>query len=142
MKAKLLVALLGSFIAGVAMADVSSVLTVDLQGPGGHSNGSYGNTNAVHASARAIMEIEKAIPSQKQCMITDFNGGVSVNAIAADGHLKVTLNAKDDKEMADLKAKVEKAVAAGVKAENDFRNAKPGELTSGGVPAAVSYTIK
>ena len=35
MKGKLIVALLGSFAASVAMADVSSVLTVDIQGPGG-----------------------------------------------------------------------------------------------------------
>ena len=106
MKGKLIVALLGSFAASVAMADVSGVLTVDIQGPGGHSNGAYGNTNAVHAASRAILEIEKAIPSQKQCMITDFNGGVSVNAIAANSEFKVTLNAKDDKELAALKAKM------------------------------------
>ena len=141
MKAKLLVALLGSMAAGLAMADVSGVMTVQLQGPGGHSNSSYGNTNAVHAASRAILEIEKAIPSQKQCMITDFNGGVSVNAIAANSEFKVTLNAKDDKELAALKAKVEEAVKKGVQAENDFRGAKPGKLTNG-VPSEVRITIK
>ena len=127
MKGKLLVALLGSFAASVAMADVSGVMTVDIQGPGGHSNGAYGNTNAVHAAARAIMEIEKAIPSQAQCVVSNFTGGVSVNAIAADGHFKVALKAKDEKEMAD--------------AENAFRGVKPGQLT-GGVPADVRFTIK
>lgn len=141
MKGKLIVALLGSFAASVAMADVSSVLAVDIQGPGGHSNGAYGNTNAVHAGARAIMEIEKAIPSQKQCVVSGFSGGVSVNAIAADGHFKVSLNAKDEKEMAQLKQKVEAAVKKGVDAENAFRSVKPGQLT-GGVPAEVRYTIK
>ncbi len=141
MKGKLLVALLGSFAASVAMADVSGVLTVDIQGPGGHSNGAYGNTNAVHAAARAIMEIEKAIPSQKQCVISGFNGGNSVNSIAADGHFKVSLMAKDDKELATLKQKVQEAVNKGVEAENAFRSVKPGDLT-GGVPAQVRYTIK
>ena len=141
MKGKLLVALLGSFAASVAMADVSTVMSVDIQGPGGHSNGAYGNTNAVHAAARAIMEIEKAIPSQKQCVVSNFNGGNSVNSIAADGHFKVSLNAKDDKEMAGLKQKVEAAVKNGVDAENAFRSAKPGDLT-GGVPAQVRFTIK
>ena len=37
MKVKLLFALVGSFAASVAMADVSSVLNVSIQGPGGHS---------------------------------------------------------------------------------------------------------
>ena len=124
MKAKLLVALLGSMAAVLAMADVCGV-----------------NTNAVHAASRAILEIEKAIPSQKQCMITDFNGGVSVNAIAANSEFKVTLNAKDDKELAALKAKVEEAVKKGVQAENDFRGANPGKLTIG-VPSEVRSTIK
>ena len=129
MKGKLLVALLGSFAASVAMADVSGVMTVDIQGPGGHSNGAYGNTNAVHAAARAIMEIEKAIPSQAQCVVSNFTGGVSVNAIAADGHFKA------------LKQKVTDAVKKGVDAENAFRSVKPGQLT-GGVPAEVRFTIK
>ena len=141
MKAKLLVALLGSLAAGVAMAEVSSVLTVDIAGPGGHSNGAYGRTNAVHASARAIMEIEKAIPSQKQCVVSALNGGNSVNSIAQDGHFKVSLKAKDAKEMEALKKKEDAAVAAGVKAENDFRGVKEGDMT-GGVPAHVRYTIK
>ena len=141
MKGKLLVAWLGSLAASVARADVSSVLRVDIQGPGGHSNGAYGNTKAVHAGARAIMEIEKAIPSQKQCVVSGFHGGVSVNAIAADGPFKGSLNAKDEKEMAALKQKVEAAVKKGVDAENAFRGVKPGALT-GGVPAEVRYTIK
>ena len=132
MKGKLLVALLGSFAASVAMADVSGVLTVDIQGPGGHSNGAYGNTNAVHAAARAIMEIEKVIPSQKQCVISGFNGGNS---------FKVSLKAKDDKELAALKQKVQQAVKKGVDSENAFRGVKPGDLT-GGVPAEVRFTIK
>ena len=33
------------------------------------------------------------------------------------------------------------AVAAGVKAENDFRSVKKGDMT-GGVPAQITYTIK
>ena len=64
-----------------------------------------------------------------------------MNAIAADGHFKVSLNAKDEKEMAALKQKVEAAVKKGVDAENAFRGVKPGALT-GGVPAEVRYTIK
>ena len=87
------------------------------------------------------MEIEKAIPSQAQCVVSNFTGGVSVNAIAADGHFKVVLKAKDEKEMAALKQKVTDAVKKGVDAENAFRSVKPGQLT-GGVPAEVRFTIK
>ena len=124
-------------VSGAALA-ASSTLTVDILGPGGHSNGDYGNVNAVHAAARAVMNVEKAVPD---AVVSHINGGVSVNAIAADGHFKVSLNAKDEKEMAQLKQKVEAAVKKGVDAENAFRSVKPGQLT-GGVPAEVRYTIK
>lgn len=140
MKAKVLVALLGSLVAGVAMADVSAVLTVDLLGPGGHSNGAYGRTNAVHAASRAILEIEKSIPSSKQCVVSNFNGGNSVNSIASDGHFTVSLKAKNAKALNALKEKVQNAVQKGVDAENQFRGVKPGDLT-GGVPAAISFQI-
>lgn len=141
MKANVLIALLGSLVAGVAMADVSAVLTVDLMGPGGHSNGAYGRTNAVHAASRAILEIEKAIPSSKECVIANFNGGNSVNSIASNGQFTVSLTAKNEKALEALKIKVQKAVEKGVKAENQFRGVKPGDLT-GGVPAEISYKIR
>ena len=141
MKAKVLVALLGSLAASVAMADVSAILTVDLQGPGGHSNGHYGRTNAVHAASRAILEIEKAIPSSKECVISNFSGGNSVNSIASDGHFQVSLKAKNAKALDALKAKVKTAVQKGVEAENQFRGVKSGDLT-GGVPAAISFEIR
>lgn len=141
MKAKVLVALLGSLAASVAMADVGAVLTVDLTGPGGHSNGHYGRTNAVHAAARAILEIEKAIPSSKECVISNFSGGNSVNSIASDGHFTVSLKAKNAKALAALKAKVQVAIQKGVDAENQFRGVKPGDLT-GGVPAAISFQVR
>ena len=141
MKAKVLVALLGSLAASMAMADVSAILTVDLQGPGGHSNGHYGRTNAVHAASRAILEIEKAIPSSKECVISNFSGGNSVNSIASDGHFQVSLKAENAKALDALKAKVKTAVQKGVDAENYFRGVKPGDLT-GGVPAAISFEIR
>lgn len=140
MKVKLMVALIGSLAAGLASAATTEVF-VDLQGPGGHSNGAYGRTNAVHAAARAVMEIEKAIPDGSQYMISDFNGGNSVNSIASNGHFKVTLTAKDDAGLKALKTKVEKAVKTGVDSENAFRNVKPGDLT-GGVPAAITFKIR
>ncbi len=140
MKAKVLIALLGTLGAGVACADVSYVMMVDLQGPGGHSNGAYGRTNAVHAASRAILEIEKVV-APNQIVISDFNGGNSVNSIASDGHFKVTLKAKNNAEMDKLKKTIEGAVKKGVDAENQFRGVKAEDLT-GGVPAAISYSIR
>ena len=142
MKAKWCIAALAMGFAGMAFADVSSVMTIDLQGPGGHSYRRYGNTNAVHAAARAISAIQTAIPDQRQCVVFNFNGGATVNAIASNSSFQVSLVAKDQKAMDELKAKVQKAVKEGVDAENKFRSAKPGDLTQDGVPAAISVTIK
>ncbi|EJX08187.1 hypothetical protein EVA_03701, partial [gut metagenome] len=36
----------------------TQTLDVSIEGPGGHSNGNYGNVNALHAAARSIMAIE------------------------------------------------------------------------------------
>ena len=55
-------ALLLSLAAAGAMAGSQSV-SVSIIGPGGHSNGDYGNVNAVHAAARSIMLIERSVPT-------------------------------------------------------------------------------
>ena len=46
---KLLAALVCAFAASAVSAATYEVF---ITGPGGHSNGSYGNTNAVHAGSR------------------------------------------------------------------------------------------
>lgn len=109
-------------IATVSLAAPAQTLEVTILGPGGHSNGDYGNTNALHAGARAVLLIEKAVPS---AMISNMNGGVSVNAIAADCRFLVTV--ANDAEA----AKVRKAVDEGVAAENAFRGVKPGQTRNG-----------
>ena len=53
--AKRAVALLALATAGAAVA-ATATWTVTFEGPGGHSNGNYGNVNAVHAGARAVMD--------------------------------------------------------------------------------------
>ena len=121
---------LAALAAGAAIpACAATVLDVDVIGPGGHSNGDYGNVNAVHAAARAVLEITRAAPD---VMISNERGGVSVNAIAADAHLRVTLPAGLAPDA--LKAKVEtvkRAVERGCTAENDFRGVKPGDVVKG-----------
>lgn len=66
----------------------TETLSVSVIGPGGHSNGSYGQTNALHALARGILNIEKAVPT---AVISGFNGGATVNAIEADARFDVVL---------------------------------------------------
>lgn len=81
---KLLAALVCAFAASAVSAATYEVF---ITGPGGHSNGSYGNTNAVHAGSRAVLELEKALPC---AVITDFKGGATVNAIAGTRLLRST----------------------------------------------------
>lgn len=107
-------------------------------GPGGHSNGSYGQTNALHAPARGILNIEKAVPT---AVISGFNGGATVNAIEADARFDVVLTG-DKAALAEQKKLVHKAVADGGAAENAFRNVKAGAKTRSGAPADIRFTVK
>ena len=106
-----------------AMA-ADQTLAVSIISPGGHSNGNYGNVNAVQAAARSIMLIEKPAP---YVVVSDIQGGNSVNSIAASADFVVTISG----DQVSLKAqanKVKAAVAEGCKAKNDFRGVKPGEV--------------
>ncbi len=105
----------------------STVLTVTLEGPGGHSNGSYGNTNAVHAASQAVMNIHKAVPD---AVITDMKGGSTVNAIAAEASFNVKLSG-DEAKIAQAKETVKKAVEEGCAKENAFRGVSPGQVVDG-----------
>ena len=122
-------ALLLSLAAAGAMAGSQSV-SVSIIGPGGHSNGDYGNVNAVHAAARSIMLIEKSVPD---AVVTAVTGGNSVNSIAAYANFRVLLEGDD--------AAVKAAVEEGCKAENAFRGVKTGEVRDG-LAADIRWTIK
>lgn len=122
---------LASVFAGGAAA---KTFVVDIAAPGGHSFGSYGNTSAVHAAANAVREIARTVP---EAVVSDFNGGATVNAIATDATFKVTV--PDGKDFLSI---IEKAVDKGVKRENDFRGVKAGDLAAGGTPAHVRWTIR
>ena len=131
---KLLAVLICSLSASAVSA---ATYEVSITGPGGHSNGSYGNTNAVHAGSRAVLELEKALPC---AVITDFKGGATVNAIAGDAAFKVNTAMCKTYE-ADNKASIEKAVKDGVDKENAFRGVKAGDLVKG-FPAEIQFKIK
>lgn len=131
-------ALLLAASAACAMAVVAvGALAVSIIGPGGHSNGNYGHVNAVHAAARSIMLIEKAVPD---AVVSDIQGGNSVNSIAASADFIVTITGDE----ASLKAqadKVKAAVEEGCKAENAFRGVKAGEVRNG-VASDIRWSVK
>jgi tripeptide aminopeptidase len=89
-----------------------------FSGPGGHSYGSFGMANPIHAMGRAIDGIsEFRVPTDPK---TTFNvgrvgGGTSVNAIASQAWMEVDLRSSDGPALVDLdrrfRAAVDKAVA-------------------------------
>ncbi|HRM49723.1 MAG: peptidase dimerization domain-containing protein [Alicycliphilus sp.] len=125
---------------GLAQAQSTSVLLVEFQGPGGHSSGNYGRTSALHAAARAVIELQKSMPTGSYS-VAYLSGGNSVNSIASDGSFAVRLSASAGMTAADFLAKVALAAKSGADAENAFRNVKPGDLTAG-APADIRYSVK
>jgi len=129
-----------AFIASTpAFAQQSGSLRVEFQGPGGHSSGAYGRVSALHAAARAVILIQKALPARSY-QITNLTGGNSVNSIASDGLIEIQLTAGNAAAYKELVAAVTKAAAEGAEAENKFRGVKAGDLTAG-APATVRVVV-
>lgn len=134
-----------AFVIGIAAAATpasaqqSGHLRVEFQGPGGHSSGAYGRVSALHAAARAVILMQKALPARSY-QITNLTGGNSVNSIASDGLIELKLTAPNAAAYQELVAAVAKAAADGAAAENAFRGVKPGDLTAG-APATVRSKI-
>ena len=122
-----------------ALAQQSGGLKIEFQGPGGHSSGAYGRVSALHAAARAVILIQKALPAGSY-QIMNLTGGNSVNSIASDGLIEMKLNAANAAAYQALVAAVTKAAAEGAAAENSFRGVKAGDLTSG-APATVRSLV-
>jgi metal-dependent amidase/aminoacylase/carboxypeptidase family protein len=135
-----LAVLIGITAAGSpAFAQQSGGLKIEFQGPGGHSSGAYGRVSALHAAARAVLLIQKALPAGSY-QITNLTGGNSVNSIASDGLIEMRLTAANAAASQALVAAVKKAAAEGADAENAFRGVKAGDLTAG-APATVRTTV-
>jgi len=94
---------------------------VTFKGPGGHSFGSFGTVNPVHALGRAIAKIaDIQVPSAPR---TTFNvgrigGGTAVNAIAADAWMEVDLRSSDAAALRTLDKTFRQAVDDAVAQEN------------------------
>ena len=136
--------LLATLAAGAGLAQAQSAATTivaEFQGPGGHSSSNYGRTRALHAAARAMMELQKSGLPAGSYSVSELTGGNSVNSIASDGKFVVKLNPASGVSAADLLAKVTAASKTGAETENAFRNVKPGDLTAG-APADIRYSVK
>jgi metal-dependent amidase/aminoacylase/carboxypeptidase family protein len=123
-----------------ASAQQSGTVTVEFQGPGGHSSSNYGRTSAVHAAGRAVIFLQQAGLPRGLYTITNLTGGNSVNSIASDGLIELRLNAASATEYAEALAKITQAAKSGADAENAFRGVKAGDLTAG-APAHIRYTV-
>ncbi|MFN7978517.1 MAG: hypothetical protein U0P30_10295 [Vicinamibacterales bacterium] len=122
-----------------AFAQKTGNVRVEFQGPGGHSFGAYGRVSALHAAARTVILLQKALPAGSY-QITNLTGGNSVNAIASDGLIELRLTATSAKAYDALVAAVTKAATDGAAEENAFRGVKAGDLTAG-APATVRSSV-
>ena len=122
-----------------AFAQQSGNVRVEFQGPGGHSSGAYGRVSALHAAARAVILMQKALPAGSY-VITNLTGGNSVNSIASDGLIELRLTASSAAAYKELVAAVKKVAADGAAAENAFRGVKAGDLTAG-APATIRSKV-
>jgi hypothetical protein len=101
---------------------------VRLVGPGGHSNGNYGRTNALHAGGRLVVRLEELAGMEDVVFyVKEIKGGDSVNSIAQETYVTVGLLEGDE---ANFKELVESAADYAAKAENGFRGVSAGQITS------------
>jgi tripeptide aminopeptidase len=107
---------------GITYIGVGSLrYRVTFRGPGGHSFGSFGTVNPVHALGRAVAKIaDLQVPSLPH---TTFNvgrigGGTSVNAIPGDAWMEVDLRSSDENTLHSLESRFRQAVDEAAAQEN------------------------
>jgi tripeptide aminopeptidase len=99
----------------------SARFRVTFKGPGGHSFGSFGVVNPIHAMGRAMAGIaDLQVPSSPR---TTFNvgrvgGGTSINAISSEAWMEVDLRSGDTAALRTLEKQFRQAVADAVAREN------------------------
>ena len=119
-----------SLVSAQALADTST-MRVEFEGPGGHSNGAYSATSALHAAGRAliIMVHDTNLPTSDY-KVTGLKGGNSVNSIASDGAYNVIITAADQQTLDAYKARAQVVAIQGAQEENAFRNVSTCEIAN------------
>jgi acetylornithine deacetylase/succinyl-diaminopimelate desuccinylase-like protein len=107
---------------GMTFIGIGSIrYRVTFKGPGGHSFGSFGTVNPVHALGRAIARIaDLQVPSSPR---TTFNvgrigGGTAINAIPADAWMEVDLRSADATVLKMLEQRFRQTIDDAVTQEN------------------------
>lgn len=99
----------------------SARFRVTFKGPGGHSFGSFGTVNPIHALGRALARIgDFQVPSSPRTTFSvgRIGGGTSINAIASDAWMEVDLRSGDTVSLRALEKQFRQAVQDAVAQEN------------------------
>ncbi|MCG7344129.1 M20/M25/M40 family metallo-hydrolase [Sporosarcina sp. ACRSL] len=105
--------------------------SVTYKGPGGHSFGSFGTANPIHALGRAIAGIsvlETPADPKTTYNVGVISGGTSVNTISETAKMIIDLRSNSEEELANLEAKVLEILQQAAVDENTFRG-KSDEVT-------------
>ena len=113
------------------LATGSKRYSVTYKGPGGHSFGSFGTANPIHALGRAIAGIsvlETPTDPKTTYNVGVISGGTSVNTISETAKMVIDLRSNSEEELLKLEAKVLDILRQAAIDENTFRG-KPEEVT-------------
>lgn len=106
---------------GITSAAVGSTrYRVTFRGPGGHSYGSFGMPNPVHAMGRAIATIaDFDIPFDPRTTfsVSVASGGTSVNSIPMTASFDIDMRSEEPSELEELDRRVVKAIDDALAAE-------------------------
>ncbi|MBI1353634.1 MAG: M20/M25/M40 family metallo-hydrolase [Acidobacteria bacterium] len=116
---------------GITDAGVGSYrYRVTFSGPGGHSYGSFGMTNPIHAMGRLIAKIaDFEVPAEPKTTFSvgRVGGGTSVNSIAYEAWFEVDMRSPDKDSLETVHGKFQSAARAAL-AEEKARWADRGGL--------------
>jgi acetylornithine deacetylase/succinyl-diaminopimelate desuccinylase-like protein len=90
---------------------------VRFEGPGGHSYGAFGTPNPAHALGRAVAAIaEMEVPESPKTTfsVSVLSGGTSVNSIPSEAIFDLDMRSEDASSLAELDARVRRAIDAAV----------------------------
>jgi acetylornithine deacetylase/succinyl-diaminopimelate desuccinylase-like protein len=94
---------------------------ITFKGPGGHSYGSFGAANPIHALGRAIgaiAEFQVPVTPPTTFNVGRIGGGTSVNSIASEAWMEVDLRSADTSALKALDARFQKAIEEALVEEN------------------------
>ena len=95
---------------------------VTFTGPGGHSFGSFGNANPIHALGRAIDKIAKfevTTAPKVTFNVGRIGGGTSVNSIAYESWAEVDMRSSDSASLNAIDEKFKTVVQLALNEENE-----------------------